>query len=110
MPVGTWFVLCDRARAIALDHLAWQIAPLRNAVVECSDETLRVSVCDRHAGHDAEIRVGLSIEPHVVNESTEIAEFHGRTAATGRRSRPPMRAARSHGIPSSATRLTTRSS
>jgi hypothetical protein len=73
---GTWFVLCERARALPLEQLAEQIRGRRGVTTVDVGAVVTVQLHDARTGRDANITVGLSTEPHVVLESAEIAERH----------------------------------
>lgn len=75
---GTWFVLCDAARAIPPGTLAERFASLKHATVLDRGGSLTITVHDSLTGRDAQIDVGFSSEPHVAIEAREIAERHGR--------------------------------
>ncbi len=71
---GTWFVMCERARAVPVRTIEPRIAKLRDVKVRDAGETLWLDVHDRLTGHDAEISVTLSTEDHVPIEAAEFAE------------------------------------
>ena len=72
MTAGTWFVLCDRARAIPVAELATQLADLYRATVRLDGDALAITAHDELTGRDADVTVGLSTAPHVKIESAEI--------------------------------------
>ena len=75
--LGSWYVLCRRARLVALTDIAPKLAQLQHVRIAPEPDYMELVVDDPLTGNTVTVEVFVDNEPHVIEESREFARELG---------------------------------